>query len=165
VILLLRVDNRLVHGQILEAWVPRLQAREVLVADDEAAASPLARAALTLCVPPELPVRILPLASVKWAELASSETPTLVIVREVEGVVRAKEGGLTAAMTPAVNLGNIHFAPDRASITVSVFLSRAEIDALRGLERDGFRVEARPVPTEPPLGLDEIERRHTAAAR
>ena len=52
VILLVRIDNRLIHGQILEAWVPRLAAREVLVADDEAAGSPLARAALTLCVPP-----------------------------------------------------------------------------------------------------------------
>lgn len=164
-ILLVRVDNRLVHGQILEAWVPRLQAREVLVADDEAAASPLARAALTLCVPPELSVRIQPLGSVKWGEVASSATPTLVIVREVEGVVRAKEGGLTPAMTPAVNLGNIHFAPDRGSITASVFLSRAELDALRGLERDGFHVEARPIPTEPPLGLDEVERRHAAATR
>jgi PTS system N-acetylgalactosamine-specific IIB component len=165
VILLVRVDNRLVHGQILEAWVPRLDAREVLVADDEAAASPLARAALTLCVPPDLPVRIEPLAAVKWGELAASKTPTLVVIRELEGVVRAKAGGLAPSMTPVINLGNIHFAPERKSITASLFLSGAEIGTLRALERDGFRVEARPVPTEPPLGLDEIERRHTAAAR
>lgn len=162
-ILLLRVDNRLVHGQILETWVPRLAAREVLVADDEAAASPLARAALTLCVPPELPVRIERLAAVNWAELAASKTPTLVIVRDVEGVVRARDGGLEGSMTPAVNLGNIHFAPDRRSVTVSVYLSRGELDALRALERDGFRIETRPVPTEPPLGLDEVERRYAAA--
>jgi PTS system N-acetylgalactosamine-specific IIB component len=165
VILLLRVDNRLVHGQILEAWVPKLAAREVLVADDEAAASPLARAALTLCVPPDLPVRIEPLDSVKWADLAASKTPTLVVVRDLEAVVRAKAGGLAPAMTPAVNLGNIHFAPDRKSITASLFLSGAEIGLLRALEREGFRVEARPVPAEPPMGLDEIERRHAAASR
>jgi PTS system mannose-specific IIB component len=162
-ILLVRVDNRLIHGQILEAWVPKLAARQVLVADDEAAASPLARAALTLCVPPELPVRIEPLAAVQWAELAASKTPTLVIVREIEGLARARASGLTPAMAPIVNLGNIHFAPERRSVTASVFVSRAELDALRALERVGFLVEARPVPSEPPLGLDEVERRWSEA--
>lgn len=162
-ILLLRVDNRLVHGQILETWVPRLGAAEVLVADDEAAANPLARAALTLCVPPELPVRIEPLDAVRWGEVAASKVPTLGIVREVAGVTRARAGGLAPAMVPAVNLGNVHFAPERRSVTASLFLSRAELDALRALEREGFRVEARPVPTEPPLGLDEMERRFAAA--
>jgi len=162
VILLVRVDNRLIHGQILETWVPRLDAREVLVADDEAARSPLARAALALCVPAELPVRIEPVAAVRWGEVAASGTPTLVILRDVEGLVRAQGGGLTSSMTPRVNLGNIHFAPDRRSITASVFLSRSELDALRALEKAGFRIEARPIPTEPPLGLDEVERRYAA---
>jgi PTS system mannose-specific IIB component len=162
VILLVRVDNRLIHGQILETWVPKLRASEVLVADDDAAASPLARAALTLCVPPELSVRIEPLAAVRWAEVAASRTPTLVVVREVEALVHARAGGLTPEMAPIVNVGNVHFAPDRRSVTASVFLSRGEIDALRALERVGFLVEARPIPSEPPLGLDEVERRYSA---
>jgi len=159
VILLVRIDNRLIHGQILETWVPGLAAREVLVADDEAAASPLARAALTLCVPQELPVRIEPVAAVRWGEVAASGVPTLVIVRDVEGLTRARAGGLAPSMTPAINLGNIHFAPDRMSVTASVFLSLDELKALRALERDGFRVEARPIPSEPPLPLSEIARR------
>lgn len=162
-ILLVRVDNRLIHGQILEAWVPKLAAHQVLVADDEAAASPLARAALTLCVPPELPVRIEPLAAVKWGELAASKTPTLVIVREIEALAHARASGLTPAMAPIINLGNIHFSPERRSVTASVFVSRGELDALRALERVGFLVEARPVPSEPPLGLDEVERRWSEA--
>lgn len=162
-ILLVRVDNRLVHGQILETWVPRLGAAEILVADDEAAANPLARAALSLCVPPELPVRIEPLDAVRWGEVAASKVPTLVIVREVAGLGRARSAGLAPSMLPAVNLGNVHFAADRRSVTASLYLSRAELDALRELERAGFRVEARPIPTEPPLGLDEVERRWVAA--
>ncbi len=161
-ILLVRVDNRLVHGQILETWVPKLGAREVLVADDDAAASPLARAALTLCVPPDLPVRIEPLGSIRWAEVAASRTPTLVVVREIEALVQARANGLAPEQAPVINVGNVHFAPDRRSVTASLFLSRAEIDALRALERQGFAVEARPIPSEPPLGLDEVERRYVA---
>ena len=45
-IALVRIDNRLVHGQVLEAWVPALSAQGILVADDEVAANPLARAAM-----------------------------------------------------------------------------------------------------------------------
>lgn len=162
-ILLVRVDNRLIHGQILETWVPKLGAREVVVADDDAAASPLARAALTLCVPPDLPVRIEPLGAIHWAEIAASKVPTLVIVREVEGLAHARASGLTPAMAPLVNLGNVHFAPDRRSVTASLFLSRGELDALRALERVGFLVEARPIPAESPLALDEVERRWNEA--
>ncbi len=161
-ILLVRVDNRLIHGQILETWVPKLAAAEVLVADDDAAASPLARAALTLCVPPELPVRIEPAAAVAWAVVAASKTRTLVVLREVEGLVAARASGLTPQLAPILNVGNVHFAPDRRSVTASVFLSRAEIDALRALERVGFLVEARPIPSEAPLGLDEVARRYEA---
>ncbi|TMA30360.1 MAG: PTS sugar transporter subunit IIB, partial [Deltaproteobacteria bacterium] len=45
---LVRVDNRLVHGQVLEAWLPALDAQGILVADDEAAGNMLARSAMAL---------------------------------------------------------------------------------------------------------------------
>jgi N-acetylgalactosamine PTS system EIIB component len=88
VITLVRVDNRLLHGQILEAWVPRLAIDQVIVADDEAAASDLAKAAMTLCVPPELPVRILALADVDFAAIARSRAKVLVLVRDPVGLAR-----------------------------------------------------------------------------
>ncbi len=162
-IALVRVDNRLLHGQILETWIPRLAIREVVVADDEAAASPLARAAMTLCVPPDLPARIVPVREVPWAALAASREPVLVLVRDVAGLVAARAAGLTAALAPAVNLGNVHFAPGRRPVTPSVFLSGEEVDALRALAAEGFRIEARAIPSESPAGMGEIERRYAAA--
>ncbi len=45
---LVRVDNRLIHGQVVEAWLPHLKVSRVVVADDEAASSPLVRAAMSL---------------------------------------------------------------------------------------------------------------------
>jgi mannose/fructose/N-acetylgalactosamine-specific phosphotransferase system component IIB len=163
VITLVRVDNRLLHGQILEAWVPRLGAKEVVVADDEAAASPLARAAMTLCVPPDLPTRISPVAEVDWAALAEAPAPVLVLIRDVSSLVRARRGGLRPAFVRRVNLGNVHFAPGRLPVTPSVFLSADELHSLGTLAQEGFEIEARAVPTEPPAGLAEIERRYAAA--
>ncbi len=161
-IALVRVDNRLLHGQILETWIPRLGIGEVVVADDEAAASPLARAAMTLCVPPDLPARIVAVREVPWAALAASKAPVLVLVRDVAGLVAARGSGLRPALAPAVNLGNVHFAPGRKPVTPSVFLSGDEVDALRALAAEGFRIEARAIPSDSPTGMGEIERRYAA---
>jgi PTS system mannose-specific IIB component len=163
VISLVRVDNRLLHGQILETWIPRLGIGEVVVADDEAAASPLARAAMTLCVPPDLPARIVAVREVPWASLAASKAPVLVLVRDVAALVAARATGLRPSLAPMVNVGNVHFAPGRRPVTPSVFLSGDEVDALRGLAAEGFRIEARAIPSESPAGMGEIERRYAAA--
>lgn len=162
-IVLVRVDNRLLHGQILETWIPRLGIGEVVVADDEAAASPFARAAMTLCVPPDLPARIAAVREVPWAALAASRAPVLVLVRDVAALVAARAAGLRPEIAPIVNLGNVHFAPGRRPITPSVFLSGEEVDALRALAAEGFRIEARAIPSESPAGMGEIERRYAAA--
>jgi PTS system mannose-specific IIB component len=163
VIALVRIDNRLLHGQILEAWAPRLGVKEIVVADDDAASSPLARAAMTLCVRPDLPARIEPLAQVDWGALARGPVPVLVLLRDVEGLLRARSGGLTPDLVPTVNLGNVHYEPGRRPITPSVFLTEGELRALAVLAKEGFRIEARAVPSEPPAGFEEMERRYAGA--
>jgi PTS system mannose-specific IIB component len=162
VIALVRVDNRLLHGQILETWIPRLGIREVVVADDEAASSDLARAAMTLCVPPDLPARVVPLDALRPAELAAAKGPVLLLLREVAALGRAAAHGLTPALAPTVNVGNVHFSPGRRPVTPSVFLSADEVAALKALSAAGFAVEARAIPSEAPAGMDEIERRYAA---
>ncbi len=162
-IVLVRVDNRLLHGQILEAWVPRLRIQRVVIADDLAAGSPLALAAMTLCVPPELPIDVKPVREVNWAALATDRSRTLVLVREVSDLSRAKAAGLTAQLAPAVNVGNVHFAPGRHPVTPSVFLGDPELQTLRSMQGEGFSIEARAIPAEPPTGMAEIERRYAAA--
>ena len=164
-IALVRVDNRLVHGQILEAWMPRLRATALVVADDDAARSPLARAAMTLAVPPDVPVTIQPLAEVDWAGLAAADRSVLVLVRDVADLERAVGLGLTPQRGPRINLGNVHFANGRIPITPLVYLSAAELEAVRALRSAGFEVEARAVPAESPIGLEEIERRYQQATR
>src|ERR671937_721473 len=104
---LVRVDNRLLHGQILECWVPRLKVKRIVVADDEAAASPLAQAAMTLCLPPDLPAEVVPVGSVDWRALARSEERVLVLFREVASLSRAVAAGLGAALASRLNLGNV----------------------------------------------------------
>ena len=76
---------------------------------------------------------------------------------------RALSAGLTARIAPTVNVGNVHFAPGRHAVTPSVFLGDPELQTLRSLEDEGFSIEARAIPAEPPAGMAEIERRYAAA--
>jgi mannose/fructose/N-acetylgalactosamine-specific phosphotransferase system component IIB len=163
VIALLRIDERLVHGQVLVGWVPHLGARRVVVADDEAAGNPLARAAMTLALPPGVTAAVDPLRSVDWEALARAPDPLLLVMRDVESAERAVAAGLTPAQAAVVNVGNVHYSQGRRKVTPSVFLTSAELDGLRRLEAAGFRVEARAVPLDAPVGLAEIERRWNAA--
>ncbi len=162
-IVLVRVDNRLLHGQILEAWVPRLKVERIVVADDVAAASPLALAAMTLCVPPELPIEVKPVGGVDWGGLARDPVRVLVLVRDIADLARARAAGLTSDLAPNVNVGNVHFAPGRLPVTPSVFLGGPDVEVLRLMQGAGFAVEARAMPAETPTGMAEIERRYAAA--
>jgi PTS system mannose-specific IIB component len=162
VIALVRVDNRLLHGQVLETWVPSLRARRVVVADDEVAGNTLARTAMTLCLPPGLAVEVLPLDRVPWRSVAAARESVLVLVRDVEALSRARAAGLGPTEAPRVNVGNVHFVDGRRPVTPSVYLSEAEMHTLRDMVDAGFAVEARAIPSEPPTGMAEIERRYAA---
>ena len=61
-LVLVRVDCRLIHGQIIEAWVPFTRADTLLVANDDAASDTLQRSIMEMAVPPRLKVEVLGVA-------------------------------------------------------------------------------------------------------
>jgi PTS system mannose-specific IIB component len=148
-IVLVRVDNRLVHGQVLEAWVPALAVQAILVADDEVAGNPLARAAMGLAMPRKVVFRVAPLAEVvamlRPGGAGAPAGRTLLLVRDVRAAVALQEGGVALAH---LNLGNVHFSAGREQVTPTVYLDGAEIEALRRLAASGIEIEGRAVPAE-----------------
>ncbi len=153
---LVRVDNRLIHGQVVEAWLPHLKVSRVVVADDEAASSPLVRAAMALAVQSAIEVQILPLAQVDFAGISRDPVKTLVLLRDVAAVPFAHAHGLRVEQ---LNLGNVHFGTGRRQVSPSVFLAESELQALQRLAAEGVKVEARAVPVEKPVELTELTER------
>ncbi|MFL5319072.1 MAG: PTS sugar transporter subunit IIB [Myxococcaceae bacterium] len=150
---LVRVDNRLIHGQVVEAWLPFLKVDRVVVADDEAASSPLIRAAMGLAVNPNVEVIIQPLSALDFGALERDSRKTLLLIRDIGGVVEAASRGLPLSR---LNLGNVHFATGRKQLNSSVFLSPEELSQLKMLAEQGVQVEARAVPSERALSFEEI---------
>ena len=150
-----RIDNRLVHGQVIEGWLPHLKVRRLVVLDADAAKNPLTRASMGLAVPQSVSLEITTDEGALQAA-ATDGVPTLVLFRDVAGAYAAIQHGLKLA---SVNLGNIHFKNGRHPITPSIFLDDEELHELEALARAGVHVEARALPSEKPVELDEIEAR------
>lgn len=149
-IVLSRVDSRLIHGQVVEAWLPHLKVRRVVVADDATAADPLARAAFGLAVPPDVEVMMAPLAGIDFDALAKDGVRTLVLFRDVPAAVAARARGLPPG---PLNLGNLHAGPGRVSVSRSVYLDEADRRALSALAAGGMHVSIQAVPVEAPQPL------------
>jgi mannose/fructose/N-acetylgalactosamine-specific phosphotransferase system component IIB len=150
VIVLSRIDSRLVHGQVIEAWLPHLDVRRLVVADDEAAEDALAKAAFGLVVPPEVEVLTTPVTGTDFRSLAGDRVRTLVLFRTVGDVVRARAAGLPDG---TLNVGNLHAAPGKTALTRSVYLDRTEAQALATLREGGMNVVIQAVPNEVPTAL------------
>ncbi|TMB02335.1 MAG: PTS sugar transporter subunit IIB [Deltaproteobacteria bacterium] len=161
---LIRVDNRLVHGQVLEAWLPALDAHGVLIADDEAAGNVLARSAMALAIPPKVQFQVLRVsAAAELLRPGGTGVPgvrTLLLVRDVRDASALAEQGVPI---PRLNLGNVHFANGRRQVAPSVYLDAGEMEALSRLASRGTEVEARAVPSEHPTPLSTLQTRFASA--
>lgn len=144
-IVLSRIDNRLVHGQVVEAWLPHLKVLRLVVADAEAAQDPLARAAMGMALPPQVTMLVAPVEAVDFHALAVDAVPTLVLFRDVPAVLAARAHGLPDG---GLNVGNVHGGPGREPLSQCVYLSGEERRQLASLEQGGMEVFLQAVPTE-----------------
>lgn len=145
----IRIDSRLIHGQVIESWLPHLKIQRIVVADDIAPADALVRAAMSLAVPHDIDVLLARIDEVPFKKLANDSPRTLVLLRDVPSAMRAYANGLVGPL----NLGNVHAGPLRYAVSRSVYLTEAEKQKLLELSREGLAVTIQAVPNESPQPL------------
>ncbi len=153
-IVLSRVDSRLIHGQVIEAWLPYLNVRRVVVADDDLATDDFAKAAMGLAVPESVEFVTSRIGALNFSALAADPVRTMVLFRDVPAVISGREHGLPDGL---INLGNVHAGPGRAPVSRSVFLSPGEREQLATLGRQGMQIVIQAVPGEKPVGLAQTQ--------
>ncbi len=140
-----RIDSRLIHGQVIEAWLPHLRVARVVVADDRTAADSMAQAAMALAVPEAVEVVHSPIAQLDLAHLRSDSVRTLLLFRDVSSALAARERGLPDGR---LVLGNVHSGPGREQLSRSVFLTNDEQRQLSQLTTSGMEVVLQAVPSD-----------------
>lgn len=147
-LVLARIDCRLIHGQVVETWVPHTCADSVIVANDDLAGNPFLRSVMELAVPPAIRVRFCRLdeaVSVLADADRNGERSILLVASAADAVALRKAG----AAFSLLNIGNLHFAAGKVEITPSVFFSPEDFDALGWFRSHGVTVLVQGTPFEP----------------
>lgn len=157
-IVLIRVDERLIHGQVIVGWGGRLHADRIVVVDDELARSSWEQELYLLGVPPEVKASFADVEQARdsLAEWRASPHRFILLVRNIDTLRALAEDSLLD--DEEVNLGGLHHAAGRERLLPYLFLSREERAALRGLAAAGVRIAARDVPASRAIPLDELLR-------
>lgn len=150
-----RIDDRLIHGQVVIAWGERLHPRRIVVADDAAAANAWERDLLATAAP-GVEVEVVPVAeaAARHAAEAAREGGAFLLVRDLAAALRLVEGG---AQVPLFTLGGLHYALGKEKVNEYVYLDAADRRAARALLERGVKLEAQDVPASRPVALADLD--------
>jgi PTS system mannose-specific IIB component len=154
-IALVRVDNRLVHGQILEAWVPYIKAQCIIVVDDNISGDVFSETVIRMAVPSEIELIISSVDDFAQNYIFAHDggKKTIVLFSNIADVCRAFNLGFHF---DKLNIGNIHNEEYKICCSPSVFLCDKEIqDILTLLEKTGVVIELKRVPRERAVNIRE----------
>jgi PTS system mannose-specific IIB component/fructoselysine and glucoselysine-specific PTS system IIB component len=153
---LFRIDDRLIHGQVVVGWGQPLAIDFIVLVDDEVRASEWEQELYRMGVPPQVTV-VFASVDEAAAQLAGWQADTrrgIVLTGDVESMRRlaaASNGGVHR-----VNVGGIHYREGRRERLRYVYLSEEEAARLRALAESGVEVSAQDVPTGVRVGLKEL---------
>ena len=152
---LIRIDDRLIHGQLVEGWVNYLKATCILVADDAVASNPRQRSIMELSVPQGLQVFIGSVEEVCSRSRAAGKDDghAIVVFSNPVDVLRALEAGMECR---AVNIGGMHYVPGKRKLLDVLAVSDADLEALRAISGRGVKIVIQTVPTQRPIPLEKV---------
>lgn len=147
-ILLTRVDNRLIHGQVGVTWVNHLGANLILIANDVVANDPVQQSLMDMVVPDAIQTRFFSIEkTIKVISKAADRQKIFLVCKTPQDVLRLVEGGVPIK---EVNIGNMHFSEGKEQISSTVSVDENDKKTLRKIIDLGIKVEQRRVPDERP---------------
>lgn len=146
-ILLTRIDNRLVHGQVGITWTRQLGANLIVVADDDSANDPLQQALMKVTADSmHVGIRFFTLQkTLDVIGKASDSQRILLILRNTASARTLVEGGMPIK---ELNLGNLHFSSGKKEISKKVYLDEKDVENLAFIKSKGVNVFIQDVPSE-----------------
>jgi len=155
-IVLTRVDDRLVHGQVVIGWGRPLALDRIVLVDDTVRASPWEQELYRMAAPDEMALEFLSPAEaapriMSWSD---NRERVMVLVGSIDAaadLVRRAPGGIRK-----LNLGGIHAGAGRQERLSYLHLSPSELETLIDMERNGLEVSAQDVPGSRPVPLRDL---------
>ena len=134
-IVLVRIDERLLHGQIRITWGKYSGANTIIVANDEIATNPVLQAPFKGAAGGEYVVLFRTIEHLIGSiNKADKRRHILILCKTPEDVARLVEGGV---QFNEVNIGNMHHNAERRQVDKNVSVSPADIEAFKRIQLKG----------------------------
>ena len=149
-----RIDERLIHGQVAMVWTNTVGASRIIVANDEAVKDDMIIAALKISKPAGVKLSILSRnkAGEKIGNGAYDDDRVFLIFQNIKDAAYCVEKGLKLSH---INVGNVSQKHGGVPIKKSVALTQEDIELINGMLQKGIRITAQMLPTESDQSIAE----------
>jgi PTS system mannose-specific IIB component len=153
--LLVRIDDRLIHGQVTVAWGTWLEPDRIVLANDEVAGTPWRRDLYAGTDTLGAAVSIVSIAELGGAARDGrwEDERVIVVLESPRDLLRALDEGVRV---PEANVGGMHFSPGKRELLPYVYVSEEDVRTLEALSARGTRLTAQDVPQSGPVNLMEF---------
>lgn len=153
-IILARIDNRLLHGQVATQWTKAIGANLILVANDEVAENKMRQGLMDMAAPNGVDTRYWTIQkTIDTIHKAADRQKIFIIIESPEDALKLVEGGVPIKK---VNVGNMHMAEGKRQVAGVVAVDDNDVKAFEGLRDKGVELEIRKVPTESAENVDKL---------
>jgi D-glucosaminate-specific PTS system IIB component len=143
---LVRIDDRLIHGQVIAVWCNSKNFTKIQIVDDVVAADPFMVDVLRLAAPAGLEVVAETVEnSVKSLKENTTPETTMVLMKYPKTARQLYDAGVTF---DALNIGGMGMGPGRKNVFKNTAISKEEYDTLKSLHDDGVKITFMSVPSE-----------------
>ena len=145
-ILLTRIDNRLIHGQVATQWTSYLGANLILVANDKVSKDKMRQGLMDMAAPAGAQTRYFSIEkTINVIHKAADRQKIFIVCENPQDVLRLVEGGVPIKK---VNIGNMHMAEGKRQVVGVVAVDDSDVAAFKKLQELGVELEIQKVPTE-----------------
>ncbi|EGP5121039.1 MULTISPECIES: PTS mannose/fructose/sorbose transporter subunit IIAB [Enterococcus] len=143
-----RMDERLIHGQVAGIWAPSLHTQRIIVINDEAAADTLQKSSLRMVAPTSMRLSVLPVESAAKNIRSGKygKQRLFLVFKNPTDVLRYLKAG---GKLTHVNVGNMSYKEGSKDITKSIKVLDEEIDVFESIAAMDINVTAQLVPNDP----------------
>jgi mannose/fructose/N-acetylgalactosamine-specific phosphotransferase system component IIB len=153
---LVRIDDRLIHGQVIAVWVKYKKFTKILIVDDIVAADAFMVDVLRLAAPSGLQVDAQSLDnSVKILQDLQTPQYTMILMKSPTIAKHLYEAGVTFA---SLNIGGMGMGPGRKNVFKNTSISKDEYQVLKELQDKGVKITFLSVPGEKSKDFTEIQK-------
>lgn len=151
-----RIDSRMIHGQITTSWNNVVHAKKIIVIDDVVAANEMMAMGLQFAAPAGTKALCYSVeqAAEQWRMDSFGNGTVMVLFRDVQTAYKTWKAGFEYEK---LNIGNIPTAPGRISVYKTCFMNKEEMDLLKELEKEGVEIYLQFMPQEKIVSFDKLK--------